>query len=255
MSNHKIPGHHSDFSPMAVVITPTAGTRHLKTAMESVERQLYPDVLHLIVVDGEQYEDAANRIIEQFDPAKHRKIVLPFNTAHGLKGNKFNGHRIYAACSYLVNSRYVFFLDEDNWYDADHISTLIALIEREGLDWAYSLRKIYTENGEFVTHDDCENLGRWPPYSGAANLVDTSCYAFKREILTTLSHAWYHPLGADRVFYNKISAAYGNYRTSSRYTVNYRLHTRRAPTEAFFLEGNQYMLRKYGNVLPWRMNP
>lgn len=126
--------------------------------------------------------------------------LVPFNTCNGIAGYKFNGHRIYAACSYLINARYVFFLDEDNWYDPNHVSSLVELIEGDNLDWAYSLRKIHDHNGVFIVNDDCENLGPWLPFSGYHNLVDTNCYAVKREVLAKVAHAWYHPLGADRFF-------------------------------------------------------
>jgi hypothetical protein len=241
-----------NISPEAIVITPTIGTPQLIEAMQSVEGQDFKNIMHFIVIDGEEYQADAERILERFDKTRHKKIVLPFNTGNGIERLKFNGHRIYAACSYLVNSKYVFFLDEDNWYDHDHVSSLIALIEHEQLDWAYSLRKIYNEAGEFITNDDCENLGQWPPFSGVDNVVDTNCYAFKREVLATVGHAWYHPLGADRFFYKRISARYKNFSTSSRYTVNYRLHDQRPPHADFFLSGNEYMLKKYGGNLPWK---
>jgi glycosyltransferase involved in cell wall biosynthesis len=249
---HTNPDSHNHDEPAVVVITPTIGSLHLKAAMESVQTQTYRNILHLIVVDGERYKEASDQVVHTFDKQKSRLIVLPFNTGNGIEGLKFNGHRIYAACAYLVNARYVFFLDEDNWYDPDHISSLIGLMEGEGLDWAYSLRKISSEKGGFVTNDDCESLGRWRPYSGFAHLVDTSCYAFRREVLTAVSHVWYHPLGADRAFYKQISSVYGNYKTSSRYTLNYRLHDDRPPYPEFFLTGNEHMRQKYGNVLPWQ---
>ena len=236
---------------LAIVITPSIGSPELKEAVASVENQNFEDVIHFIVVDGEKYAANVSKILQQFDSTKHKQIVLPSNTAYGIGGARFNGHRIYAAFSYLVNSQYVFFLDEDNWYDANHVGSLIGMIEEECLDWAYSLRKIYTHDGKYVANDDCENLGRWPPFSGRHNLVDTSCYAFKREVLAAVGHKWFHPLGADRAFFRFISSCFPNFKTSSRYSVNYRLHDNRPPAPGFFLSGNKYMRARYGDRLPW----
>jgi glycosyltransferase involved in cell wall biosynthesis len=235
-------------NPMAsvIVITPTTGSKKLLSAVTSIQAQLYPNLTHLIVIDGETFVKSTHEILNAGNLNRFKVLTLPYNT--GKDG--FNGHRIYAAVPYLIDSDYIFFLDEDNWYDNDHVSSLVQLMESENLEWSFSLRKICEHNGKFVTNDDCESLGDWPSYSGRKPLVDTSCYAMRGEVLKKICHRWYHPLGADRFFFENISQTYKKYKCSKLYSLNYRLHEHRPPNKDFFLKGNQFMKQKYKGY-PW----
>jgi hypothetical protein len=61
-------------------------------------------------------------------------ILLPENTGkpsnHWSKkeGVKFFGNRVYAGISNLVNADHVLFLDEDNWFDPDHVETMVNMV-------------------------------------------------------------------------------------------------------------------------------
>ena len=60
----------------------------------------------------------------------HLKVhQLPENTG----SNGFNGHRIYAACSHLVNADYVLLLDEDCFYEAIMLNPFVSLFH--AMDW------------------------------------------------------------------------------------------------------------------------
>lgn len=233
--------------PKLTVITPTIGTQNLCYAIECVQRQSYGNLLQYIIVDGKEYESRVIDIVKNFNAEKFRIITIPFNTGK----NGINGHRVYASIPLLLNSEYIMFLDEDNWWDADHAASLIELIEGNNLDWAYSMRKIFTHGGEFVTNDNCENIGPYPSFSQRPNLVDTNCYAFKRSTIVQTAHYWYHPLQADRYFYKHLAELFPNYKSTGRYTVNYRLNESRPPTPDYFLRGNQFMMDKYNYKLPW----
>lgn len=237
---------HTDI-PKLFVITPTTGDDHLCHAMDSVQNQSYVDLLQIIIVDGAEHESKVKAAVKCFDPEKYRIITLPFNTGK----NGINGHRIYSSIPLLLNSQYIMFLDEDNWWDKDHVSSLIELIERDNLDWAYSMRKIFTQEEEYVTNDNCENIGPYPSFSQWPNLVDTNCYAFKRSTIAQTAHYWYHPLRADRYFYKHLAELFPNYKSTEQYTVNYRLNESRPPSPNYFLQGNQFMLDKYNYKLPW----
>ena len=219
----------------------------MKKAINSVINQDCQGVTHLLVVDGSCYEKKVNEIVSGYADKKIRMLSLPFNTGR----NGFNGHRIYAASAYLVDHEYVFFLDEDNWFDTNHVSSIINLIKTKKLDWAYSMRKIYDYDSTYIAEDNCESIGSFPSFSNRPNLVDTSCYGFKRQTLVKVAHCWYHPLGADRYFFHIISQLFPNHRSTGQYTLNYELTKNRMPTSDFFLQGNQHMLKKYDNQLPW----
>ncbi|GAB2794559.1 hypothetical protein GCM10027275_44580 [Rhabdobacter roseus] len=234
-------------SKKAAVITPTIGKLSLITAIESVCQQSYSDTTHFIIVDGMEFREKVYTAISKCKFNKYELVVLPHNTGNG----GMNGHRIYAAFPFLINSEYIFFLDEDNWFDPNHISSLIDAIEYNKLEWAYSMRKICTEQGEFIANDNCESLGDYRPYSRLPKLVDTNCYGFKRSTLVKSAHYWYHPLRADRYFFSHLKKASPRYKSTDKYTVNYRLTDGRPPTPHYFLQGNQFMLDKYNNQLPW----
>jgi tetratricopeptide (TPR) repeat protein len=143
------------------VITPTIGTAFLRQAIESVQRQRYPFVRHFIVVDGPECHDRVIGLLPS-DP-RHPIHVLPLPLNVG--GGGFCGHRVYGAMPFLVPSRFVSFLDEDNWFADDHLETLMQAVTANGLAWAYSLRTIVSVEGAFMTTDDCESLGGWPTWN------------------------------------------------------------------------------------------
>jgi len=159
---------------------------------------------------------------------------------------------IYAALSFLVNSDYVFFLDQDNWYEPNHVSSMVELMEKQNLDWVFAMRNIYTENGEFVTQDNCESIGDHTRFSKLPPLIDTNCYGFRRSTLVKSAHHWYHPLKADRYFFHHLKKEAPRFKSTGQYTVNYRLTENRAPFPAFFEVGNRFMEKKYGGILPWK---
>jgi len=229
------------------IVTPTTGNPYLAKAIYSVRYQSVP-VDHYVFVDGKQYWFKAYEITRQYP---HLKVYqLPENTG----SNGFNGHRIYAASSFLVNADYVFFLDEDNYYDSDHVESCMALIQKNGLDWAYSLRKIVGEDGEYLCHDDCDSLGFYGNYcDGRPGFVDTSCYAFSLKVLTTLGHVWYsNEYTTDFRFYQYVSAIFPKYGCTGQYTSEYRLHGKTFPRfKGWFTPGNANARQQHPKAFPW----
>lgn len=238
-------------SPKAVVLTPTVGSGYLSKAIESVRCQDFKDMLHIIIVDGHQFENRVREIVLSMNDEKCKICTLPFNTGE----NGMNGHRIYASFPLLINSDYLFFLDEDNWWDVDHASSLIETLENTNADWAHSMRKIYTYDERYVADDNCESIGLHTPFSGLKrgwpSYVDTNCYVFKRNTIVQTAHFWYHPLRADRYFFHELRRIFPNYVSSQKYTVNYRLKKDGAVSPQYILEGNEYMAEKYNSLLPW----
>jgi len=224
-----------------VVITPTTGKDTVNRAMTSVSNQTTP-VEHWLVFDG---HDATKSPC--FATAK-KKIVLPENTGRA-NGVRWNGHRIYAGISFLVNADYVLFLDEDNWFAENHVESMVKHIEDNNLDWCYSLRKIYNEDGKFECVDDCESLGRWPTfYDHTLNFVDTNCYCVKGDLLPYVSPHFYLPAIGDRPFYKALAETLPKFGCTGEYTVNY---TARPDLIKMFLHGNQLVNKSY-QTLPWR---
>lgn len=243
-----------------VVVTPTIGSPKLQDAVRSVQRQTYGNLEHLIVVDGaleygfktrEAIEDVGDR-----NPGlitKHiRFIDLPYNT--GKTGGDFYGHRIYAGVPHLINADYIFFLDEDNWYEEDHVASLVEVLDR-GNDFAYSLRKIFNPDKSYVADDNCEALGKWPIYFTQRDpqyLIDTSAFAFNRKFLQQTCHHWHHGWGGDRHYFYNALRYNPKWDTNYKHTLCYRLDGNPGSVNAdFFIKGNAEQLNHYNGELPW----
>lgn len=235
-----------------VVITPTVGSSKLADAITSVQNQTYKNLKHLIVVDGkEHYLRTMSVLPPSIETVQYDVMTLPFNTG----ANGYNGQRIYASIPHLVNSDYIFFLDEDNWYEPDHVKSLVETIETHKLDWAYSLRKIYTPDKQFITDDNCESLGRWPIYFTHDNpqyLIDTSAFAFKREFIKSTCHLWHSgPWGEDRRYFYAVKDK-SIWDTNRKHTLCYRVDNNPKSVDGqFFIDGNKKQLEQYKGNLPW----
>jgi glycosyltransferase involved in cell wall biosynthesis len=227
------------------VVTPTIGKEQLTQAIASVDAQTYQNITHYVFVDGAEYKDKVDSIIE--GASKVRTITLEENVGKG-----WYGHRAYAASSFLVNADIICYLDEDNWYEPEHVEKIVAEIEK-GNDWAYSLRNIHDKDGEFFCQDNCESLGKWPVYfNNDVHHIDTSSFGVKRDIAVRIGHAWYGQWGADRQFFAAIKQHFPKYDCTNSYTMNYRLDGNpNSVTKEFFEEGNKINQQKYNGKFPW----
>jgi glycosyltransferase involved in cell wall biosynthesis len=232
------------------VVTPTIGSEHLRKCLNSVQNQSYENLTHYIFFDGEEVSrsDNVNRaLFEEAGLRTIKTISLEENIGKG-----WYGHRVYAACSFLVNADVIVYLDEDNWFDPDHIKSMVDVLQK-GYAWTYSLRKIYDRNANFLCEDNCESLGKWPVYfDDKVFHVDTSCYAVRRDVAVTIGHAWYGQWGADRQFFMNLSKYYPEYDCTGKHSVCYRLDGNpNSVTQEFFEKGNAIQHVKYRN-LPWK---
>ena len=233
----------------AIVITPTTGAPVLADAAKSVLDQSYKNLDYLVVVDGPAFAAGAELALTPFSDRNIHKLQLPFNT--GARG--FYGHRIISAMGHLVNHDYILFLDQDNWLDPSHVESLVEQCEKKKLAWSFSLRKIFTNDMQYVCDDNCESLGVWPTYDSTDNyLIDTSAYCFSREFLQTVGHLWHFGWGADRRFSNHIRSLPSKYSCSTQYSLNYRLGGNPdSVTREYFDFGNAVMAARHGDKFPW----
>jgi glycosyltransferase involved in cell wall biosynthesis len=235
----------------AIVITPSTGSPELQDAITSVLDQTV-EVDHLVVCDGNQFREKVSFIVDKV--IEHPRVTacyLPYNTG----GHGFYGHRIMAAFSHLINHDYILFLDQDNWYEPNHVESLIDVIESKGYDWSYSLRKIFNKDKEYLTVDNCESLGRWPVWvNEKAHLIDSSSYCLKTSFIRKYGHTWDHGWGADRRFYTIIKEhlKHDKYGTNGKHTLCYRLGGNPGSVNAeFFTEGNKKFEQEYNGKFPW----
>jgi GT2 family glycosyltransferase len=231
----------------ATVIIPTTGSPDLKTSLESVLNQTYPTKCY-VVIDGDNFSPKAKTIISNYLGNKNLYVCqLPINVG----ANGFYGHRVYAAFTHLIDTDYVLYLDQDNWFDKNHVQSCVEMIESKDYDWCFSLRKICDKDGQYVCDDNCESLGRWPTYHGL-NHIDTNSYCIKTKVAQSLAQVWHGGWGQDRVFYSVLDKHYNNYTCTGQYTVNYRVDGNPGSvTSSFFINGNKIMNEKYNGEFPW----
>ena len=228
------------------VVTPTIASEHLAKCIDSVDKQTYEDIVHYIFIDGCQYEPKAREML--VGSSKTRMIELEENVGKG-----WYGHRVYAACSFLVNADVICYLDEDNFFEPNHIETVVKKLQ-EGNDWVYSLRNVHDKEGKFLCEDNCESLGKWPVYfNSEVHHIDTSCFAIRRDVAVRIGHAWYGQWGADRQFFGALKNHFSKYSCTNQYTTNYRLDgNENSVNEEFFIEGNKINSEKYQGNFPWK---
>lgn len=235
----------------ATVILPTTGAPELRQSLESVLDQSYPTQCY-VVVDGPQFHGRSKVILDEYRGNKNLQICyLPENVG----ANGFYGHRIYAGFTHLVNTDYVLYLDQDNWFDSDHVEQCVSTLNsgyKESIQWCYSLRKIIDTDGTFICNDDCESLGKWRNWQDY-NHIDTNCYCIRTEIAQRVASVWHGGWGQDRAFYSVLQQHFNNYTCTGKYTTNYRLGGNAGSVRKdFFLTGNELQQEQYKGVYPWQ---
>jgi hypothetical protein len=134
-----------DASSCISVVIVTLGRPQLEEAMESVYQQDFTGTIRLLVIG-----DNCQKLPINLPTPPHIKLTVG-NTRLNQDGNPY--HRVarlrnIACC--LVNTRFFCFLDDDNLWEKDHISTLIDLIQKTGFLAVHSWRKLINHDGKFV---------------------------------------------------------------------------------------------------------
>jgi hypothetical protein len=194
----------------------------------------------------------------RYDEPDYREqlLVLPYPTGT----NRYNGHRIYGAMTFIADGDYHIWLDDDNVLEPDHIEKLVKLVQQNDLHWAYSLRKIIDKDSNVLCLDDCESLGKWASILNPQDFfVDVNCYFVKKDVAVQLSPVWYRKfrepgqMEIDRAIANVLMNNNLKFDCTRDYTVKYRVGNTGLSVQAdFFLRGNEAMLQRYNGKLPWK---
>lgn len=145
---------------------------------------------------------------------------------HGSLYSNHYGGSLRTALSYLANSRYVAYLDDDNWWAPQHLSLMLAAIADRS--WAFSLRSFVDGRlGDVICRDDWESLGpgRGVYVAGFGGFVDTSCLMVDKLACHEVLPAWClsrfaHGVGEDRMVFERLKAL--PFGATGQYTVFYR---------------------------------
>jgi hypothetical protein len=127
----------------AAVVIPTVLRPTLKEAVVSVFRQSFPGRLQILI--GIDRSNGDDRVLDEIlaqRPARHAVTLLDLGYSVSVRNGGVHlaglGGTMRTILSYMANSRYIAYLDDDNWYGERHVETLLSAIV--GHDWAFSLR-------------------------------------------------------------------------------------------------------------------
>lgn len=241
------------------VVTAATGHEKLVACIQSVQRQTFSGVEHVVVIDGRERQEGVDEAVAQAGPFQKPLHVLPVPFSTGR--SNFGGHRIYGSLPYLVNSEFICFLDEDNWFDPEHVESLVAEIRRTQSRWAFSLRKICDASGRLVTYDNCESLGNLHHvYFNKEHFhIDTNCYLMHRELAVRCAPLWYRQgrwpqgkPGPDTLVCRYLLKHHPQTCSNRKHTLNYTVESQTGSVRAeFFLRGNEVMRQRYPDGMPW----
>jgi len=224
------------------VVTSTQGRDTLTRCIESVHNQTYK-ANHYVFAHGKEYSDKVKSLVSD------DTITVYLPRANG--GGGLAMAPVFAAAPYIIDEDIIFYLDDDNFYDPDHVESLVNLIQEFELGWAYSLRKIVDHDGNYICDDNCESLGL---HLNATNhyLVDNSCYAVRADVARKHSHAWYVPVVSDRSFQAALMQAKIRCGGSGKHSVSYRLSLDGSGgmSKETFINNNNVMRQRY-TEFPW----
>jgi glycosyltransferase involved in cell wall biosynthesis len=219
------------------IVTASTGRKELQKTIDSVINQTYK-CTHYIFFDG---------VACPPDIQLHQNsypIELPVKT--GLNG-VMNG-AICAASAYLIEEEYICWLDDDNWFEENHIESLVKAIGNN--DYAYSLRKLINHDGSFWDYDNFESIGHH------GNFIDLNCYLMKKTLATKIAPLWFNTTGelmiGDRFIFHELKQNNISWAATGEYTVNYRLNPNR-DLKNFFENGNMKNKLIYPQGFPWQL--
>jgi hypothetical protein len=164
----------------AAVVIPTVLRPCLARALDSVFAQQGVGRIQVLVgVDVMAHPAAPLKAALARRPPHVSAVVLqlPFSTStrHGGVHPARDGGSLRTVMSFLANSRYVAFLDDDNTWEPDHLASLLEAVQDKC--WAYSLRMLVDEEtgaelGVDQWHSVGPDAGRFAEKGG---LVDPNC--------------------------------------------------------------------------------
>ena len=233
------------------VLTATSGRAQLGRCVGSVFTQTIPCRHYLMT-------DAGVMSAKEYGLLRARYPNCSFSFWDAPAGGRgLEGRRLYAAASGLIDEDVILMLNDDDWFDNDHVESLVAILN-QGKDWAFSLRKIYDRQGNFLFNDDCEALGQWPVWNAPSYkpeyLVEHSAFALTRDTFRTFGAMFNYPgYGVDRLFTAALREHMPNFGCSRRHTLCYSLGGNPDSVQAEFFEaGNAVMKDRYPEGFPWR---
>ncbi len=145
------------------VVIPTVLRPSLLRAVRSVfDQSLAGRIQVLIGIDQRQGDSAILDTLSRECPSNVTLTIFDpgYSTSRrygGFYANYYSG-ALRTILSYAANSKYVAYLDDDDWWGRQHLSSLLAAIAHK--DWAFSYRwMVDRETGWPICRDEWDSLG------------------------------------------------------------------------------------------------
>jgi hypothetical protein len=203
------------------VVMPTILRPTIADAIASVFAQNFRGRIQLVIGIDELLGDL--NLIEQACRQVPRhcavQVLYPGYSTSRRRGGlhpAWDGGVLRTTLSYLANSRYVAYLDDDNWFAPHHLASLYDAIQ--GHDWAYALRWfVHPVSRQPICEDHWESIG--PAAHGTSvdprGWVDPNCLAIDKLACEAVLRWWSIPLrntvramDADRNVFDILSAEF-----------------------------------------------
>lgn len=189
----------------ASVVIPTTLRDSLVQSVRSVYGQSLEGPVHVLIgIDKAEGDPAILDQLADELPQNHMLTIVDpgysTSTRHGGLHPAHDGGVLRTVLSYLANSRHVAYLDDDNWWDADHLRSLLAAID--GKDWAFGLRWfVDPATREPLCVDEWESVGpdRGVFAKRAEGFVDPSSLMIDKIACESVLRWWTVPLSRDPV--------------------------------------------------------
>lgn len=215
----------------AAVVMPTVVRPTIADALRSVYAQQFAGRIQVVVgIDRwEGPRDLLDALLAECPSHVAVTVVDPgYSTSvrHGGLYPSSYGGALKTVLTYIANSRYVAYLDDDNAYLPTHLATLRAAVA--GRDWAFSLRSFVDgASGELLCADTWESVGpgRGVYAKAQGGFVDTNCYLIDKLACPDIFLEWANTrfqggTGGDRqILQRLLGRPWG---TSGAHTVLYR---------------------------------
>ena len=184
---------------VSVIITTTLRPT-LKRAVESIFKQDHEGRIQIMLgVDKRDGDPGIIDTLKKDCPENMAITVIDngYSTAERNGGlyTSFSGGSMRTVLSYTANSRYITYLDDDNWYAPFHINQLLNVIP--GNAWAYSYRWFVDQTtNKVLCIDDFVSVGNGKGVFAKAfgGFVDTNCMLIDKLQFHRLLPLWCNAL-------------------------------------------------------------
>ncbi|HEY1411593.1 MAG TPA: glycosyltransferase family 2 protein, partial [Rhodopila sp.] len=175
----------------------------LTQGLHSIFAQKFPGRVHILIGIDNIRGDLA--LIDAACAARPQNCVVQvlwpgYSTSvrHGGLTPPGDGGALRSVLTYLANSPYVAYLDDDNWWEPEHLYQLRRAMD--DAEWAFALRWfVHPETRRPVCVDIWESVG---PGQGLFKdkfdgFVDPSCLMINKVACPLAAHHWNFPLAGD----------------------------------------------------------